>query len=93
MRIEAYGQVAQVYKQSNTGSKTRAAEMGNRRDEVQISHVGYDYQVAKQAVAAISDIREDKVAQLSAQIESGNYKVSADDFASRVIEKYKSFII
>ena len=35
-------------------------QMSTGRDEVQISSMGRDYQIAKQAVADASDIREDK---------------------------------
>jgi negative regulator of flagellin synthesis FlgM len=90
MRIEAYNQVAQVYK-SGKSSKTQntyAAAAG--RDEVTISQAGYDYQVAKKAVAEASDIREDKVAQLKARVESGNYKIDSGDFASKLLEKYNA---
>ena len=51
---------------------------------------GRDYQVAKKAVSEASDIREDKVAQLKNMVESGQYQVSGDDFASRLLEKYNS---
>ena len=55
-----------------------------------ISQAGRDYQVAKKAVSEASDIREDKVAQLKNMVESGQYQVSGDDFASRLLEKYNS---
>ena len=58
---------------------------------MQISQAGRDYQVAKQAVAESSDIREDKVAQLKAEIASGSYKVEAGDFAAKLIEKYNAY--
>jgi negative regulator of flagellin synthesis FlgM len=50
--------------------------------------VGRDYQIAKNAVSEASDIREDKVAQLKDMVESGTYQVSADDFASKLLENY-----
>lgn len=90
MRVEAYNQIAQIYNSAKT-SKVKGAQVSGKRDEVQISQAGRDYQVAKQAVAESSDIREDKVAQLKAQIESGNYKVEAGDFAAKLIEKYNAY--
>ena len=91
MRIEAYNQVTQVYN-SAKASKLKGAQGTSKRDEVQISQAGRDYQVAKQAVAETSDIREDKVAQLKAEIASGNYKVEAGDFAARLIQKYNAYL-
>ena len=90
MRVEAYNQVAQIYKTANA-SKIKGAQASGKRDEVQISQLGRDYQVAKQAVAESSDIREDKVAQLKAEIASGSYKVETGDFAAKLIEKYNAY--
>ena len=47
-------------------------------------------QIAKTAVAQASDIREDKVALLKNKIDSGEYSVSPDDFAAKLLEKYNS---
>ena len=90
MRIETYNQVAQIYKTSQTAVAKNTSSISKGRDEVQISQTGRDYQIAKQAVAEASDIREDKVAQLKARIESGQYKVDSGDFASKLLEKYNS---
>ena len=37
-----------------------------------------------------SDIREDKVALLKNMVDSGQYEVSGDDFASKLLERYNS---
>lgn len=90
MRIEAYNQVAQLYKSTKAAKTEKSYSAALGRDEVSISQTGYDYQVAKQAVAEASDIREDKVAGLKARIQSGNYKVEFWRFASKLLEKYNS---
>ena len=91
MRIEAYNQVAQIYKSSQIAGTAKTAKTAAGRDEVQISSFGRDYQIAKQAVAEASDIRDEKVAEVAAKVKSGNYDVSADDFASKLLERYHSF--
>lgn len=93
MRIDAYNQVAQLYKTQNTSKAGKA--YGNNSaystyDQMEISQTGRDYQVAKQAIAGTSGIREDKIAQLKEQVANGSYKVSAEDFASKLLEKYNS---
>lgn len=93
MRIEAYNQVAQLYKANQLAKTAKTDKTGAARDEVQISSFGRDYQIAKQAVAEASDIREEKVAGIAAKINSGNYEVSADDFAGKLLEKYNSFML
>ncbi len=90
MRIEAYNQVTGIYKAAST-TKTRGNYSVGSRDEVQISQAGRDFQIAKQAVAQSADIREDKVAQLKAKIDAGEYQVSAGDFASKLLEKYQQY--
>lgn len=90
MRIEAYNQVAQMYKSGKPAKAQKSYGVAAGRDEVTISQTGYDYQIAKQAVAEASDIREDKVAGLKTKVESGNYKVDSGDFASKLLEKYKA---
>ena len=67
MRVEAYNSVAQIYKTNRAAGASAAAKTEKSRDQVEISSIGYDYQIAKQAVAEASDIREDKVAELSAE--------------------------
>ena len=90
MRIEAYNQVAQIYNKNKTVKTASTYQTSAARDEVQISSFGRDYQIAKQAVAGASDVREDKVAQLKASMSSGNYSVETDSFANKLLEKYKA---
>lgn len=90
MRIEAYNQIAGLYKASKT-TKTYNTNGVGGKDEVQISQTGRDFQIAKQAVKQSSDVREDKVAQLKAKIDSGEYQVSADDFAAKLMQKYQQY--
>ena len=89
MRIEAYNQVAQVYNTNKT-VRTQAAKPAQGTDKVQISQLGKDFQVAKEAVANAPDIREDKVAKVKEQMAAGTYSVSADDFASKLLDKYSA---
>lgn len=88
MRIEAYNQVAQIYNANKATGMTGVKKASMGRDEVQISSVGRDYQVAKKAVAEASDIREDKVAEMKSKIASGSYQVDTGDFASKLLSKY-----
>lgn len=90
MRIEAYNQVSQVFSASKT-SRMKGSGSADKRDKLEISQAGRDYQVAKQAVSEASDIRRDKVAALKSSIASGNYKVETGDFAAKLIEKYEAY--
>jgi len=88
MRIDAFNQIAALYKTTKPSKAKSTAEITSARDQVQISRAGKDYQIAKQAVAAASDIREDRVAELRSSIKSGNYDVDTGDFASRLLASY-----
>lgn len=88
MRIEPYIQVQQAYQTKRT-DKSQSASKTSFADQFQISSLGKDIQTAKQAVANSADIREDVVAPLRAKIQNGTYNVSAEDFASKLAEKYE----
>ena len=90
MRIDAYNQITQLYSAQKTVKTQKTQGRSSVSDQVTISRAGYDYQIAKAAVSEASDIREDKVAQLKNMVDSGTYKVNPDDFASKLLEKYKS---
>ena len=90
MRIDAYNQIAQLYGVSQTAKTQKTQSTAQASDRVSISQAGRDYQVAKKAVSEASDIREDKVAQLKNMVDSGQYQVSGDDFASKLLEKYNA---
>lgn len=92
MRIDAYNQISQIYN-TQTMAKTNRTQMStSRMDQVSISQVGRDYQIAKNAVSEASDVREDKVAQLKAMVDNGTYKVDEGDFASKLLAKYNTIL-
>ena len=91
MRIDAYNQVAALYQTNKAVNVPKTAKAQGPKDQVQISQAGKDYQIAKQAVANASDIREDKVAELKSKISSGNYNVNSDDFASKLLERMQAY--
>lgn len=92
MRIDAYNQIAQIYKTNKAGKVNTVSNAAGARDEVQISSFGHDYQIAKGAVQETSDIRTDKVADLKAKVASGNYHVDNGDFASKLLAKYNALV-
>ena len=88
MRIGPYAQVQQLYgtKKSTKPQKTAKTSFS---DQIQISSVGKDIQIAKAAVAASSDIREDVVAPLKASIQADTYQVSGERFAEKLLRQYE----
>ncbi|MCM1087345.1 MAG: flagellar biosynthesis anti-sigma factor FlgM [Blautia sp.] len=87
MRIEAYTQTQQLYNTKKAVKKPIAQSI-SVSDKIQISSIGKDFQTAKAAVDAGSDIREDVIAPLKAGIANGTYHVSGESFAEKLLQKY-----
>lgn len=88
MRIDAYTQVQQIY-QSQKVSKPQTAKKVSFADQLQLSSMGKDMQVAKTAVAQAADIRADVVSSIKAEIQDGTYSVDAGSFADKLFAKYE----
>ena len=87
MRIDAYNQISQIYG-VNGKMETAQTSRVSKTDKVEISSLGRDMQIAKQAVKDSPDVRTDKVAQLKQQIADGTYNVDADSFAEMLLRKF-----
>lgn len=86
MRVEAYTQVQQMYKASTTKKNEKASTVGFH-DQLEISSMGKDIQIARQAVTSSSDIREDVIAPIKSSIQNGTYEVASDSFAEKLMKK------
>ncbi len=85
MRIDAYMQVSQLYRTNKTKNAPKAGKTDSK-DSVEISSFGNAYQVAKQAAAQSSDVREDRVREIQAQMAAGTYSVSIEDVADKMAD-------
>ncbi len=89
MRIEAYTQVQQLYNTKKVSKAQSKSGAGRSADELQISDFGRDIQIAKQAVAASQDVREDVTASIKSQIQAGTYDVGIESFADKLMKRYE----
>lgn len=87
MRIEAYTQVQQLY-QSPKVAQGQKTDKAGTTDKLQISSIGKDIQVAKNAVAGAPDIREELTVPIKEKIQNGTYEVSIENFAEKLLSKY-----
>lgn len=89
MCIDAYNQIQQIYESSKV-KKTEAPKTtkASFKDQLMLSSLGIDAQLAKQKVANTPDIREEIVGPLKEQIDNGTYDVSAEEFAGKLLERY-----
>ena len=88
MRIEAYNQVQQLYR-SQRVNKNQKTTRTTFADQVQISSIGKDIQIAKAAVKASPDVRAELTAPIKEKIQSGTYSVETSSFAEKLIQKYE----
>ena len=88
MRIQAYTQVQQLY-QSQKVNKAQKTGKAYPVDQLQISSRGRDFQIAKAAVQASPDIREELTAPIKERVQSGTYSVETATFAEKLLQKYE----
>lgn len=75
---KAYGKtVSKVNKKEKAGMKT---------DKIEISDEAKDFQVAMKAFSELPEVREERVDELKKQVQSGNYKPSAKDIATKMMQ-------
>lgn len=60
--------------------------VASRKDELTLSGSAKDFSVVMKALRDVPDIRRDKVEALSERIEKGEYSVSSEDVAARIME-------
>jgi negative regulator of flagellin synthesis FlgM len=87
MRIEAYSQIQQVYGTGKVNRTAKTEKTNSVSDTLKISSIGKDIQIAKKAVSAAPDIREDKVNAMKAAL-AGGYTVSDNDLADKLLESF-----
>lgn len=83
MKINPYIQVQQVYG-TKKPSQTKATKKVGLRDGFEISNIGREIQVAKQAVANAPDVRAELTEPLKKAIDQGKYDVSSESFADKL---------
>ena len=85
MKINPYIQVQQAYSAQKAGNARKTGTVG-RKDDLVISNIGREIQVAKQAVANAPDIRKDVTESIRAALKNGTYEVSGEAFADKLMK-------
>jgi negative regulator of flagellin synthesis FlgM len=87
MRIDAFNKISEVYKSSSVASTSKTKSSGFS-DSLEISQTAKDYQIAKQILVHVPDIREDKVNDIKERIEAGTYDISMEDVADKLVNQF-----
>jgi len=87
MRITGnVGNVTGVYTNDKRISRLENTnKISPAKDDVKISSVGKDFTIAMNALKDVPDIRMDRVNEISAKIASGEYNVSGNDIAAKIL--------
>ncbi len=88
MRIEAYSQIQNLYQPRKSSGSAPAKAPSDFRDSLMISGAGRELQTARDAVAAASDVREDKISALKDAYSQGTYNVSSAAFAEKIASRF-----
>ena len=87
MKVEAYNQVNQIYQTTNPKKVAKTGET-KVKEQYQVSKSGKDYQIAKNALSQVSEVREDKVNYFKEALASGTYNVSSQEIAESMVSKF-----
>ena len=82
--INKMDNVLGAYK-SNTNISPKLVNYEAPKDSVSLSSTAKDFQKILDVVSGLPDIREDKVAQLTNQVQSGSYNISSNDIANKIL--------
>ena len=74
--------------QNQDGQKVQEKDKTQQDTIVSLSTESKDVQFAKKIVDSEPDVREDKVAELKSQIESGNYTVDHKAVADKMVDSF-----
>lgn len=80
--------VLKAYAEQNSAAKSANTDKGKstqQPDQVILSPGVQEFGPMLQRIIAMPDVRQDKVNELSAKIEAGNYQVNSKDVAEKII--------
>lgn len=86
IRLDTYIKNIREMKRLGETDQTGASN-STREDQVVLSPTSRAIQEAKKLLETVPDIREDRVAQIKAQIQNGTYTVDAQKVAAKIIEE------
>ena len=87
-RLLAYAPQGRSNDRNATGTTTESGRYAlPPAADVTLSSTARDVQLAKKAINALPDVREDRVNALKAQVENGTYRVSGENIADLIIRR------
>jgi len=88
MRIGGINDMLKTYNQKKVYNNSTVNEVGKKRDEMKVSGEAQMFSKILQAAKKAPEVREEKVNSLKNQIEKGDYQVSGDKVADRMLNEF-----
>lgn len=85
MRIDSHLHVPRVQGVRSKGIDPLSGVQATDADSLEISGRAEDFRVALDALKEVPEVREDKVAELRAQLEQGNLDLNLDALAEKLL--------
>lgn len=87
MRINGVNNIGNVYKTKKASKAYGTSAPTGGKDQVQFSSFAKELSVAKQAVNNTPEVRMEKVNDIKAQIQAGQYNISASQVADKLLKQ------
>lgn len=84
MKINGVNKINQAY-QSKTNFSATSKVKKSEKDDLMLSSIAKDVQIAKVALKTVPDVRMDKIEPIKKRIESGTYNIDAKAVANKMI--------
>lgn len=88
MKIGTLMQVSQMYQATKTKKNSSSDNAQKGSDKIELSSFGKELSIARKAVSESSEVREEKVADIKAALQSGTYDLSMDRLADKLVDNY-----
>ncbi len=84
---QAASTIVKISKNSVAEASAKRNSAGQPGDKVSLSPQARELIKAQQALAALPDIREDKVAEIKTRLAEGRYQIDSDGIAAKMIRE------
>lgn len=86
MAINNVFRTYEIYSSNTFTKPQRMSREEEKRDIITLSNQAKDFQTAYKALSQVPDIREEKVLDIQNRISYGEYNISSNELASKLLE-------
>lgn len=87
MRITNINSLQGISRPTDITARTKEKVAQGRMDAFTPSTLATDFNIARRAIVAAPEIREDRINDIMTRINAGEYNVSASDLAAKILDQ------